>query len=180
MLDFNFTKAEWLVNSEGIWITLQVPERLKNQTQDFILGIKNAEEEKVYHAEIKPFRKKRSLDSNSYAWVLINEIANVLRASKEEIYLSMLKSYGQSSVVSVVEEAVEMFMASVKYREEVGRAELNGKKFVHVKVYKGSSDFDSREMAILIDGIISEAEELGISTITPAEAERMKGAWGNG
>ncbi|HOO29244.1 MAG TPA: hypothetical protein PLU43_12330, partial [Lachnospiraceae bacterium] len=57
------------------------------------------------------------------AWLLINEIANVLRASKDEIYLSMLKSYGQSSVVSVVEEAAEMFMASdmIRYLSETER-----------------------------------------------------------
>lgn len=177
MLEFKFTKAEWQINHSGVWLTLKVPESLKEQVQEFILGIKNCAEEKVYTAEIKPYRKKRSLDANAYAWLLINEIANVLRTSKDEVYLSMLKRYGQSSVISVVEEAAEMFMASVKYREETGKTTLNGKEFVHIRVYKGSSNFDSREMAILIDGIISEAEELGISTMTPAEVERLKGAW---
>ena len=90
---------------------------LKTRRKILFLALKTPRKKKIYHAEIKPYRKKRSLDSNAYAWLLINEIANVLRASKDEIYLSMLKSYGQSSVVSVVEEAVEMFMASVKYRE---------------------------------------------------------------
>lgn len=180
MIEFRFTKAEWLINYKGIWLTLQVPESLKEQVQEFILGIKNATEEKVYQAEIKPFRKKRSLDANAYAWLLINEIANVLRTSKDEVYLTMLKRYGQSSVVSVIVEAAEMFMASVKYREEIGRATLNGKEFAHIRVYKGSSNYDTREMAILVDGIISEAEELGINTMTPAEVERLKGAWGNG
>ena len=54
MLDFNFTKAEWLIDSKGIWLTLQVPESLKSQVQEFILGIKNSQEEKVYKAKIEP------------------------------------------------------------------------------------------------------------------------------
>ena len=41
--------------------------------------------------EIKERRKKRSLDQNSYAWQLITQIADVLRKSKEDVYLQMLR-----------------------------------------------------------------------------------------
>ena len=51
---------------------------------------------------IKEYKEKRSLDQNSYAWKLITEIGNVLRKSKEEVYLQMLKDYGQSEVVSIL------------------------------------------------------------------------------
>ena len=67
--------------------------------------------------------------------------------------------------------------ASVKYCEEAGTSVLNGKEFTHVKVYKGSSEFDKREMSILIDGIVDEAKTLGIETLTSAELERMKLDW---
>ena len=50
--------------------------------------------------------------------------------------------------------------------------------FKHYKVYKGSSEFDTREMSIFIDGIVYEAEELGIQTMTPNEIARIKAAWG--
>ena len=33
---------------------------------------------------------------------------------------------------------------------------------------------DNREMAILIDGVVQEAEQLGIPTLTPAEIARLK------
>jgi hypothetical protein len=33
-------------------------------------------------------------------------------------------------------------------------------------------------MSHLIDGVISEAKELGIDTLTPDEKERMLAAWG--
>ena len=132
--------------------------------------------EKPLVVKIEPVKKKRSLDSNAYCWVLIGQIADILRASKEEVYFNMLKNYGQSTVVSVLSEInVTGFF---KYYEEFGRGEVNGKDFTHYKVYKGSSEFDSREMAVLIDGVISEAQELGIDCRTPEEIEKLKALWG--
>lgn len=134
-------------------------------------------DEKLKECKIAHKKIKRSLNANSYAWVLITEIANVLRANKEDVYLSMLKRYGQSSVVSIVNEAVPIFLKSVKYAEEFGKGTINGKEFTHIKVYMGSSDMDTKEMAILIDGIVSECKDLGINTLTPGEIEMLKGAW---
>ena len=125
--------------------------------------------------EIKPYREKRSLNSNSYAWLLIGKIADIVRASKEEIYLQMLKRYGQSELISVLSHIpIEHY---VKYYEEAGESKLNGKMFKHYRVYKGSSEFDSREMSIFIDGVVSEAKELGIQTETPDMIARMKSLW---
>jgi hypothetical protein len=132
---------------------------------------------KLKVAKIDNKKKKRSLDANSYAWKLITEIANVLRTSKEEIYVNMLKKYGQSSVVSVIDEAVPTFLKSIKYWEEFGHGKANGKNFTHIKVFVGSSEYDTREMSILIDGIVSEATELKIPTMTPSEIEKLKSSW---
>jgi len=141
---------------------------------------------KVLILKIEEFRKKRSPQANAYAWEviteitkawnLINETANVLRINKEECYLMMLKRYGQSTVVSVL-SSVDV-KSYFKYYEEFGTGEVNGKEFTHYKVYKGSSEFDTKEMAILIDGIVSEAKELGIDTRTPEEIEKLKALWG--
>ena len=126
--------------------------------------------------EIKPYREKRSLNANNYAWKIITEIGNVLRAGKDEIYLQMLKRYGQSDLVSVLSHVpVEHYF---KYYEEAGESKLNGKTFTHYRVYKGSSEYDTREMSIFIDGVVSEAKDLGIQTETPDEIARMKSLWG--
>ena len=45
--------------------------------------------------ELKPYKKKRSNNDNSYMWVLVKAIGNVLRKSNEEVYLQMLKDNGQ-------------------------------------------------------------------------------------
>ena len=125
---------------------------------------------------IDKFTKKRSLNANNYAWKLITEIGNRTRQSKEDVYFLMLKRYGQSDLVSVLAKvpAGDYF----KYYEEAGESTLNGKLFKHYRVYKGSSEFDTREMSIFIDGIVSEAKDLGIPTDTPDQIAKMKDLWG--
>ena len=46
-------------------------------------------------------------------------------------------------------------------------------------MFKGSSEYDTREMSIFIDGIVSEAQGLGIDTRTPEELAEMKSLWEN-
>lgn len=127
--------------------------------------------------KIDKYREKRSLNANAYAWKLLTEIANVVRSSKDEVYLEMLKRYGQSEIISVL--AHIPIGEYVKYCEEAGESKLNGKLFKHYKVYKGSSEFDSREMSIFLDGVVSEAKEMGIQTMTPDEVARLKSLWGD-
>jgi hypothetical protein len=140
---------------------------------DIIGWLLNQDREKVF--EVKQHREKRSLNANAYAWALIGKIADAMRSSKDEIYLQMLKRYGQSQVVSVLSSIdVDGYF---KYYEEFGNSSLNGKDFTHYKIFKGSSEYDSREMAVLIDGIVSEAQELDIETLPPYEIERLKEMW---
>jgi hypothetical protein len=127
------------------------------------------DKEKRY--EIKEYREKRSLNSNAYAWKLITELGNVLRKSKEEVYLQMLKDYGQSEIVSMLSSIDPG--GYFKYYEKFGVGEVNGKEFTHYKIYKGSSEFDSKEMSIFIDGIVSECKSVGIQTLDSLEIEEL-------
>ena len=87
----------------------------------------------------------------------------------------MLKRYGQSEIISAL--AHIPISGYVKYYEEAGESTLNGKLFKHYKVYKGSSEFDSREMSTFLDGVVSEAKGIGIQTETPDEIARLKSLW---
>ena len=125
--------------------------------------------------EIKKISKGRSLNSNNYAWHLMTEIGNAMRMSKEEVYLKMLKCYGQSNMISVLSSVpVDKFL---KYYEKAGESILNGKKFTHYKVYTGTSEYDTKEMSIFLDGVVQEAKALGIETLTPDELSRLKEEW---
>lgn len=130
-----------------------------------------ADQDKEY--QIATYHPKRSLAANNYAWVLITRIAEAMAPpqSKEAVYLEMLKRYGQSEFISVV-SGIDI-RGYFKYFEEYGKGHVDGREFTHYKIYKGSSEFDAREMNVLLEGIIQEAKELGIETITPQEKERM-------
>lgn len=125
--------------------------------------------------KIDEYSELRSTKANAYAWTLIGKIADKLRLSKDDIYLQMLRRYGQSDIVSVVANIpVKHYF---KYYEEAGESTLKGKLFKHYKVYKGSSEMTTREMSVFIDGIISEAKELNIPTDTPEQIAKMKSLW---
>lgn len=146
-----------------------------NERGDFGVLVDEMKEIERLSIEVKPYRKRRSLNANAYAWKIIGEIADSVRAGKDEIYLKCLKRYGQSELVSVLSHVP--ISNYVKYYEEAGESKLNGKDFTHYRVYKGSSEFDTREMSIFIDGVVSEAKGLGIQTETPEEIAKMKSLW---
>lgn len=121
--------------------------------------------------EIKEHKEKRSLSQNAYAWKLITELANQLRKSKEEVYMQMLKDYGQSEIVVILSKVNPH--GYFKYYDKVRDIIIKGNQFTQYKIYKGSSEYDSKEMSIFIDGIIQECQNVGIETMTFDEIARL-------
>lgn len=148
---------------------------ITGKIEDFIPELFKLDRDKIYRLEINLYRNKRSLNANAFCWKMCSEIANKTRLSKEEVYLNMLKHYGQSELVSVLSN-IDV-TGYFKYYEVAGKSILNNKEFTHYKIFKGSSEYDTREMSILIDGIIQECTNLGIPTINDRELERIKGEW---
>ena len=140
---------------------------------DGIKWLLNQDRDKLF--DIKPHREKRSLNANAYAWSLMGKIADAVRSSKDEVYLEMLNRYGQRTVVSVRSDIdVRGFF---KYYQPYATGYVGDTEFTHYLVFKGSSEYDTKEMSVLIDGIISEAKDLGIETLPPAEILRLKEMW---
>lgn len=143
--------------------------------QAIIAWLFEQDKEKIF--EIKEKKKKRSLTANSYYWSLLNQLASVMRMDNQECHFLMLKRYGQYEVVSIRSDV--SLQSYFKYYEEIGKGKVNGKEFTHYKIYKGSSQMDSKEFAILLDGVRSECEEVGIPTLTPSEIAQLKFIGGN-
>ena len=117
------------------------------------------------------------LKEDSYKSIVISnvEIGNILNKSKEEVYLQMLIDYGQSEMVSILSEIdVKGYF---KYYKLAGTSILNGKEFNHYKIYKGSSEYDTKEMSILLNSVVQEAKNLGIKTKDDIELERLLEEW---
>ena len=134
--------------------------------------------------KVSKFRKKRGINANNYAWKLMSSIAEVLKTSKEEIYEQMLEKYGTNvldddgDIMTITVPA----KSNIKYADihcaYIGKGTVNGKIFNHYRLIKGTSLYDTKEMSIFIDGVVSEAKDLEIETLTPNEIEKMKVLWG--
>lgn len=169
---FRGIQREWQTNTP--LITLAVTEgnlEELNNYQDADLNI-----------EIKKFRYRRSLDSNAYAWVLMQKIAEKHPPlTKDDVYLEMLKKYSSSFTHIVVKEnAIPKLAETYRTFVDLGEISVCGTKGHQLQVFFGSSTFDSKEMSTFIEGLISECKELGIETLPPQEIERMNQAWAKG
>lgn len=124
------------------------------------------------------YREKRSLDSNAYAWVLMQKIAEAVHSDKWSIYLEMLKKYSRDfTFVICKEKAIDKLKELYRTCVDLGEVNVNGMEGHQMQVFFGSSTFDTKSMSVFIDGIVSECKELGIETLPPDELERMKAAW---
>ena len=133
---------------------------------------------KTLDVDIKQHRERRSLDSNAYMWVLCAKIADALRTSKDEVYLTMLERYGQFTHIIVKPEAVDKVMQAWRTVRNLGGIHIGGRMGVQLQCYFGSSTYNTKEMATLIDGIVGECKDMGIETLPPDEIEAMKAEWG--
>ena len=50
--------------------------------------------DREYDLIIKEYRKKRSLDANAYAWVLIGKLADAMRITPVEVYRQAIQNIG--------------------------------------------------------------------------------------
>ena len=130
--------------------------------------------------EIKEHRQKRSLDANGYLWVLISKIQDVIGVPKEDIYRDMIKGVGVYEVVPIKNEAVNKFCEAwhkngLGWITETTKSKLEG--YTNVLAYYGSSEYDTKEMSRLIDGIVQECRELDIETKSDEEIKSLVENW---
>lgn len=144
-----------------------------------IAELKSAVEQgKQLDVEVKVHRNRRSLNANSYLWVLCQKLAEALKTDKDAVYLLMLERYGQFTHIIVKPQVVDKFVSEWRTVRNLGEVTLNGQKGVQLQCYFGSSSYDSREISILIDGVVSECKEAGIETLPDEEIRRMSAEWG--
>lgn len=131
----------------------------------------------------KKYRKKRSLDANAYSWVLLDKMAKALGSTSEEVYEEMLRRYGyplydedENPVIISLKAGIDISALGI-HLKLIGEGHVQDKLFKHYKVIRGQSTYDTKEMSTFIDGIVSEAKELGIETLTPEQLNIMKEQW---
>ncbi len=131
--------------------------------------------------EIKRFRRRRSLDANAYAWVLIDKLAQATGVRKDEVYREAIRNIGGASdTVCVPTKAVAKLRESWRrngmgWQTEILPSKLEG--CTNVVLYYGSSVYDTKQMSDLINLLVQDCRELGIETLPPRELEALEAQW---
>lgn len=121
--------------------------------------------------DVKVHKEQRNKKQNDKYYKLLNELAKKLKKGWREIHFDMLKNYSVTYEMMVPEETE---IRGIEYYEKKSTIIKNGKKFTVYHVYTPSHELKTDEFAILLDGLIQEAEQQGIDTRSPEEILKEK------
>lgn len=167
--------ADWSMDERGTWL------RLRCDDQKAVKRFCAERKDKPYIAELKEYRKPRSLNANAYMWELIGKLAERLRVPADEIYRQYIRDMGIFRPFEIQENAVETLKHIWSehglgwFVDVTDEGRTDGFKLV--KVYYGSSCYNTKQMAALIDAVVQDCKALGIETKTPDEIDRLVSLW---
>lgn len=159
---------------------------LSMDSDDCLVELQDLQDRTV-DVQIKRATHARSMKANAYTWVLLQNLAEKLQTSKEDVYLLELVKYSSLfTTIWISSDAINDFVKRWRTVEDLGeryRYETRNGKKKRIKghdfnVYLGMSAFDNEDMRVFIDGVVRDCNEMGISTIPPEDIERMKRQWG--
>lgn len=144
--------------------------------------------------KLKQHREKRSLDANAYYWCLLTKFARVHGLSNAESHNLMLRRYGQyekvdDQLLAVLLPDTDQTEREVLNKTEYHLALTSGIKIIEgqtKRIYhllRGSSTYNTEEMARLISGLIDECRWSGIpdsEIMTPFEKQKLYELYGIG
>ena len=148
--------------------------------------LNNIKDDVEYEVTIKVKRHKRSLNANSYCWLLCQRIAETLSRdgqyiSKEEIYREAIQdSQGFTPV------CVQAGKADAVCRDwqshgigwiavNTGTSKIAKCSVLHL--YAGSSVYDTADMSRLIDCLVDEAKQIGVPLEDAAYIKDLLDDW---
>lgn len=127
--------------------------------------------------DLTEHKQKRSTDANGLLWACLQELAVKLHTDKWSVYLMMLKRYGKFTYVLVKPKAVEAMKSQWREIEEVGEVDVNGEKAIQLLCYYGSSTYNTKEFAHLLDGVISEMKDQELKLPTDKHTKELLDEW---
>lgn len=123
-------------------------------------------------------RRKKSMNMNSYMWVLCDKIAQKIDSSKEEVYRLAIKQAGKWVDVSCPHDKKDEIISSWEHNGLgwFGEIMYDG-DITNLRLYMGSSVYTGDELQRVTNDVVEEAKALGIETMTPIEIESLKSMW---
>lgn len=172
-----FEKASWMLMPDGAYLMLKCDRKEAAAVCD------SMKPGKMYQAEIKQHRKKRSLNANSYCWELCTRIADkILDHTKDDVYRAAIRKVGiykdfcgLSEIDAKTLRAAWEMLGTGWVTEQVDYMP-DGETLI-IRCYYGSSKYNTKQMSRLIDFLVEECKELGIETMSPEELRSLMEAW---
>ena len=158
------------------WRTNQINLTITINENSVINEIDKLKDDKL-SIKITKHRKKRSLDANGLLWHCLGQIAASLQADKWDIYLQMLKRYGKYTYICVKPNMVDSVRSQWRESEVIGEVNINGSEAVQMLCYFGSSTYNTKEFSVLLDGVISEMQEMGLEVPLSQDMRRALYEW---
>ena len=136
--------------------------------------------------EIKPYKRKRSLDANRYYWALLTKLAGILGTSNAELRNILLSKHGFMEIVDGkmrpipipdTDAASKQVMESQVYHLKPTSDVRMGNDGVMYRTYimlRGSSTYDTAEMSRLIDGLVGDCRDVGMADAEIASPEERR------
>lgn len=146
--------------------------------QSMVSALGTIDEAQDYTVTVEKKKKRRSNDANAYLWTLIGKLAAALDLPRTEVYKQLVREYGETTPTPIREDAVDFWIRQWTDRgigwqcEDLGPCR-NIPGYRTILNFYGSSEYDTKAMSRLIDGLIQECKEQGIETLTPDELKRM-------
>ena len=125
--------------------------------------------------EIEVKRRKRSKNSNSYFWTLLQQLCEELNLDVIQEYKDRVKALGIFRQWEIDSKNVPTF---IKTWEDQGVAwfceivEEIGNKTI-INAYYGSSSYNSKQMSVLIDNLVQDCNSVGIQTMSDEEIKEL-------
>lgn len=124
-----------------------------------------------YVIELKKKRKSRSMSANRYFWTLVHQLAVKLGLTDDEVYRELVRDYGVSEMLAIPDEQKKVFArgwgrdSTGWFVEDMGAGLL--------RIYYGTSVYNTQEMSRIIDGLVRECKTQGIETMTDDELRAL-------
>ena len=168
---------------ESVTLTLRID---KNGLYDIADALKDIRLGEEYDLTISKRFGKRSLNANSYHWVLCEKMAKKLRTSKYEVHNQLMCDYGTDWLdengdhvyVLMKDNGSYLRQETMHYRPTDATEDRKGTQYRWFVLLLPSHLMNTQQMSCLIDGTVADAKEMGIEVRTPDEIERMKQLWG--
>lgn len=146
--------------------------------------VEELKKENKLNIEVKKYRKKRSLNANSYFWQLLQELCELVELDTIEEYKRRVKELGIFRQFKIETENIKTFekmwtsQGKAWFCEIVDTTYVEDTEFKIINAYYGSSSFNSKQMARLIDGVVQDCKVYNIETKPQEEINSLLESWG--